>query len=130
MSCCHSTLALLFDVRALIATLQEDIHGAYVLNLVVDVAVRGKGVGLALMAAAAQQAVGHWEAKMIYTHVDSQNEVIINMCNVISYFVRTHVARYYIAEVSVHWCRVHVIFTDAAVTNCATAMTGHLLLVR
>ena len=45
------------------------------LNLVVDVAVRGKGVGLALMAAAAQQAVGNWEAKKIYTHVDSKNEV-------------------------------------------------------
>lgn len=64
------------------------------LNLVVDVAVRGKGVGLALMAAAAQQAVGHWEAKKIYTHVDSQNEVIINICtiNVIMCLLRTHVA--------------------------------------
>ena len=45
------------------------------MNLVVDVAVRGTGVGQALMAAAMHLATTDWDAQKIYTHVDSQNEV-------------------------------------------------------
>ena len=56
----------------------------YVMNLVVDVAIRGMGVGQALMAAAVQQATKIWGAEKIYTHVDSQNEV----CDCRSYILQ------------------------------------------
>lgn len=44
------------------------------LNLVVHSLSRGAGVGQALMAAASELAVRHWDAERLYVHVDSQNE--------------------------------------------------------
>ena len=54
--------------------MQEDVRGAYVLNLVVGSQSRGSGVGQALMAAAGELSAWHWGAERAYTHVESQNE--------------------------------------------------------
>jgi ribosomal protein S18 acetylase RimI-like enzyme len=49
--------------------------GAYILNVVVDEAARGRGVGRQLMRAAMARAVGAWGAARLFTHVEAGNDV-------------------------------------------------------
>ncbi|KAF8065765.1 mshD [Scenedesmus sp. PABB004] len=51
--------------------------GCYLLNVVVDEAARGRGIGRALMRAAMARAVRRWGAARMYTHVEADNEVAV-----------------------------------------------------
>ncbi|KAG1672572.1 hypothetical protein FOA52_010673 [Chlamydomonas sp. UWO 241] len=52
-----------------------DDAGCYLLNVVVDDAFRGRGIGRALMRAAMRRAVDVWGAERLYTHVAADNAV-------------------------------------------------------
>ncbi|GBF95797.1 hypothetical protein Rsub_08233 [Raphidocelis subcapitata] len=54
---------------------QGEARGAYILNVVVDVPVRGRGVGRRLMRAAMARAVRVWGAERLFTHVEADNDV-------------------------------------------------------
>lgn len=71
--------ALVMLVALLQGVPDEDVTGAYILNVVVLEALRGQGVGRSVMRAAMYRAVHAHGAKGLYTSVEADNDVAVRL---------------------------------------------------